>query len=198
MPVEVSAPVQRERDALTRQTTEANIRLEQLKKAYAESPEMRIERDNAELQRLQNDLHRANRVISGSAAARAEEEVLAARIRTAETQVAAARLDVELGHSPAAAVETTIGDQIPRRDHADAVASLVEAGVRPGMVETFLRTGHGDDPGGRSAEEAAAAEWERRLLADPEKRAKFLAKDPTVMREFAYFGMYRADPRREP
>jgi len=126
-----------------------------------------------------------------------EEQTLAARLRVAESQAEAARLDVDMGHSPAVG-ETTVGDQIPQRDHADAVATLVEAGVRPNMVERFLKTGHGDDPGGRSAEEAAAAEWERRLLADPEKRAKFLAKDPTVMREFAYFGMYRADPRREP
>jgi len=197
MPIEISTPVQLERERMAKQADEANIRLEQLKKAYAESPEMQIERGRAALERLQNDAHHLNRIVSGSTAAQNEEQTLAARLRVAESQAEAARLDVDMGHSPAVG-QTTVGDQIPQRDHADAVATLVEAGVRPNMVERFLKTGHGDDPGGRSAEEAAAAEWERRLLTDPEKRAKFLAKDPTVMREFAYYAMYRRDPRHEP
>ena len=43
-----------------------------------------------------------------------------------------------------------------------------------------------------------AAEWERRLMADPEVQKKFLAGDPELLKQFRYFGMYRADRRKEP
>jgi len=63
MPIEISTPVQLERERMAKQADEANIRLEQLKKAYAESPEMQIERGRAALERLQNDAHHLNRIV---------------------------------------------------------------------------------------------------------------------------------------
>jgi len=197
MPIDISIPVQLQRDRQAKEADEANIRLQELQRLYRESPEQRIARDRADLQRLQNDPHHVNKIIGGSNAAQNEEATLAARIRTAESAVEAARLDVDMGHNPAVG-ETTIGDQIPRRDHAGAIASLVEAGVGPNTVETFLRSGHGDAPDGPAAEQKAAKEWEQKLFSDPEMREKFLKKDPEVMRQFAVYGIFRADPRREP
>src|SRR5262249_40530125 len=201
MPIEVSTPVALDRERRAREVDQANIKLAELQRLYRESPEMKIQRDRGELERMQNDPYHVNKVVGGSFAAQNEEAMLAAKIRDAESRQEAERLDVQMGKKPApegTTAEVSFGDQIPRKDHAAAVATLVEHGVRPEMVETFLRTGHGDDAGGVEAEWAGAAEWERRLMNDPEKQKKFLARDPEVMKQFDYFGMYRRDRRREP
>jgi hypothetical protein len=52
MPIEVSLPVQIQRDALLKQSTDANIRLEQLKAAYNSSLDQRLELDRLALERL--------------------------------------------------------------------------------------------------------------------------------------------------
>jgi hypothetical protein len=88
----------------------------------------------------------------------------------------------------------TYEGMLPARDHADAVATLVEHGVRAGLIETFLKTGRGDDPAGRDAEIAAAREWHRRLMADPEKQKKLLAGDPETLRELSAYGVYAEKP----
>lgn len=199
--IPIPTPVQLERDRHTREVDQANIRLEQLKKAYCESPEMKIQADRDALERMRNDPYHLNKTIGGNLAAQNEEAMLVARIRDAESAQEAERLDVAMGKKQpeqGPVVETTFGDQIPRRDHADAIATSLGRGVRPSAVETFHRTGHCDNSDGVEAGYAAAAEWQRRLMADPELQRKFLAKDPTVMREFEYYGMLRRDPRREP
>src|SRR5262249_10039326 len=131
-----------------------------------------------------------------------EEAMLAAKIRDAESAMESARIDAALGKTPAAEqpiAETTFGDQIPQRDHAGAVKDLLDIGVRPQTLEALLKTGHPDaKPDDLEEVQALAKEWERRLLNDAEKQKKFLAKDPEVMKEFAHFGVYRRDRRREP
>jgi len=201
MPIEISTPVQLDRDRRARETDAANIRLEQLKQAYRESPELQIQADRDALQKMQNDLYHVDKIIAGNADAHNREAMLIAKIRDAESRQEAARLDVQMGKKPApegTTAETTFGDQIPRRDHADAIATSIERGVRAATLEAFHRTGHGDDPGGAEVEQAAAKEWERKLMADPELQRKFLARDSEVMKQFEYYGIYRRDPRREP
>jgi lipase chaperone LimK len=48
MAIEVSIPVQTQRDQITKQANDATIKLAELQKAYASSPDMRLERDRAE------------------------------------------------------------------------------------------------------------------------------------------------------
>src|SRR5262249_48340970 len=201
MPIEVSAPVQREREQRAKEADQANIKLAELQRLYRESPEMKIQRDRDALERLKNDPFHMDKVIGGNAHARNEQALLAAKISDAASAEEARRLDIALGKTKPAeqpAARVTYGSQIPAEDHAAAVKSLLDNGVRPEMVETFLRTGHGDDPGGTEVEHAMAAEWERRLMADPEVQKKFLAGDPELLKQFRYFGMYRADRRKEP
>jgi len=64
------------------------------------------------------------------------------------------------------------------------------------LVKNFLLHGRGDDPKGVEEEQRAAAEWQRRLMNDPELQKKLFAKDPKTMREFDAFGVYARDPRR--
>ncbi len=122
--------------------------------------------------------------------------MLVARIRDAESKVAAKHLDLEVSGKVVDpyAGEVTFEGMLPARDHAAAVGDLVEAGVRPALIETFLKSGHGDDPAGRSVEIAAAREWRRRLDSDPEMQRRLLAKDPQIMREFACYGIYAERP----
>jgi hypothetical protein len=196
MPIEISVPVQNQRDAMLKQSNDANIKLAELQKAYNESPEMRIERDRAHLADLRNDPYHLDRVLGGSTKAANEEAMLAARIYDAEARAERERLAMPPAAATAnpAAGEVTYGSQIPARDQADAVSTMLQHGARPSLVETFLKTGRGDDPAGRESEIAAAAEWERRLMADPELQKKFLAKDPQVMEWFESFGIYKAWP----
>jgi hypothetical protein len=196
--MDVSIPVQHQRDQITKAAADATIKLAELQKAYNEDPKLKLERDRAHLADLRNDPYHLNKVLGGSTKAANEEAMLAARIYDAEARAERERLAVPATTTAAnpAAGEVTYGSQIPQRDLADAVSTLVEHGVRPDLVETFLNTGHGDDPQGREREVAAAAEWQRRLLADPELQRRFLARDPVLMREFDCFAVYSADPRR--
>jgi hypothetical protein len=184
-------PAVRDRAALAKQASDANIKLTELQKAYAESPEMRIQRDRAELERLQSDPY----LLARSAR---EIEVLEGRIRQNEAAVAqteAERVDAIIrGEMPIAGAEITVGDQIPRRDLATAVGDIIERGVRPELVKTYLETGRGDDPAGRDAEIAAAREWHRRLMADTELQRRLIAGDAELVKQLAAYGVYAQKP----
>jgi osmotically-inducible protein OsmY len=189
------------RDAMARDASveAANIKFAELQKAYAESPEMKLELDKLRLEQMRNDPHHLGRAIVSEAAAN-EEAMLVARIRDAETQAAADRLAIDADAGKPVdpyAGEVTYEGMLPARDHAAAVADLLDAGARPALVETFMKTGHGDSPYGRDEEIAAARAWRRRLDNDPEMQRRFLAKDPEIMEKFANYGMYAPDPRRE-
>jgi hypothetical protein len=186
-----TTPATRDAAMRAREVEAANIKLEALKAAYRDSPEMRIARDKAELQRLQSDPYTLDR-------SKRDIEVLEGRIAAAQVAVAqteAERVDAIIrGDAPIAGAEITMGDQIPRRDLATAVGDIIERGVRPELVKTYLETGRGDDPAGRKAEIAAAREWHRRLMADPEKQKKLLAGDPETLRELSAYGVYAEKP----
>jgi hypothetical protein len=184
------------RDAIPRQGREADLKLAEMIRQYRDDPAQKLERDRAHLADLRNDPYHLNKVLGGSIKAANEEAMLAARIYDAEARAERERLAMPATAATAnpAAGEVTYGSQIPARDLADAVSTLVEHGVRPDLVETFLNTGHGDDPQGREVEIAAAREWQRRLLADPELQRRFLARDPVLMRQFACFAVYSAGP----
>jgi hypothetical protein len=176
------------RDAIPRQGREADVKLAEMIRQYRESPDQKLELDRLALEKIRNDPFHLNRLVGGSATAEREEQAIVARIRVAEAAAA--------GQAAVPAdVDITYGTQIPRRDLADAVGTLVEHGVRKTFVESFLATGKSDGGEPREYEIAMAREWQRRLMADPELQRKFLAKDPQIMREFDYFAGYAPDPR---
>jgi hypothetical protein len=191
MAIEVSVPVQHQRDVLTKQANDANIRLEQLKAAYRDDPAQKLELDRLALERLRNDPFHLDKMVAGSAAAQREETAIVARIRVAEAAAAGQAAAPDDPNAP----DVTYGQQVSRRDLTDAVATLVEHGNRPTLIESFLATGRSDGGEPRETEIAAAREWQRRLLNDPELQKKFLAKDPEVMRQFDAYGVYAPDPR---
>jgi hypothetical protein len=189
-------PATRDAAMRAREVEAANIKFAELQKQYRESPEMKLELDKLALERMRSDPHHLGMALV-SEATRNEEAMLQARIRDAETQAAANRLNVDADASKSVdpyAGEVTYEGMLPARDHAAAVADLLDAGVRPGLIETFLKTGHGDDPAGRDSEIAAARAWRRRLDSDPEMQRRFLAKDPEIMKQFAAYAMYSERP----
>src|SRR5262245_25542696 len=116
--------------------------------AYHAAPEQRLARDKAELARLQSS--DPSRVPRGPR----DVEVLEARIADAEARQARPVPDTErvkriLNDEPVPppwAAGSTSGSQIPAGDFGGAVADLIIAGVRPGLVESFLEHGRGDHP----------------------------------------------------
>jgi hypothetical protein len=68
MSIDIPANVQRDRAAIENAAAAATIRLEELKRAYADSPEMRFQRDQQYLQRLRNERHHLNRTLTANAA----------------------------------------------------------------------------------------------------------------------------------
>jgi hypothetical protein len=184
-------PATRDRLARDASTAAANAEMARLVTEFRDSPQSRIERDKAELTRLTSNpdlLARSTREI----------EVLEGRIAAntaAVAQTESERVEAIIrGDAPIAGAEVTMGDQIPRCDLASAVGDIIDRGVRPGLVKTYLETGRGDDPAGRDAEIAAAREWHRRLMADPEKQKKLLAGDPVTLRELSAYGVYAEKP----
>lgn len=173
----IPTPAAMSRERIARQSADATAKLAAMTKAYHDAPENRISRDRAELERLRSDEHFNNRKLT-SQAVRDEEAMLVARIADAEAKLESARLDTALAGEKAdpTAGEMTFGQMIPRAALDSAVSTLVQSGARMDLIETFFKTGRGDDPAGVEREHAAAEEWERRLLADPEKQKKFLAK----------------------
>jgi hypothetical protein len=178
-------------ETIARESAAATAQLAEMTKAYHDRPEAKLDRDREALERMRNDPSHLNRRLT-SLDARNEEAFLAARIRDAENQIAADRGRVTLDPKldPAAARRVSYGQQVPIDDFEDAVETLLEHGVRPTLVESFLQHGHGDNTKeDRPFEQDRAEEWLRKLT-------KLLAKDPEIMRQFACYGMHAADPRR--
>jgi len=177
----------------------ADAQMAELTAAYNNHPENKLARDREALERMRNDPHHLNKVLGGSNAAANEENMLAAKIRDAENLLEAAGSSGTAAPEvdPAAARRVSFGQQIPAPDFEDAVDTLLEQGVRPTLVGSFLMHGHGDNPNeSREFEQERAEEWLRNLMSDPEKQRKLLARDPETLRQFAAYGMYAADPRR--
>jgi len=184
MPTEVEPAVQVQRDALTRQAADATIKLQELERAYRESPEMRLERDRASLEILQSDPHYLDRSLVNAQVGR-EAEVLEGRIRQAEASTTlvpmtdAERVDAALMGDPIVGPSTSYGQQIPARDFADAIQADIALGLRPELVRTFYATGKSDDPQGH----IYAEEWFRRYNASPEMQRLDREGDPTIRRQ---------------
>jgi hypothetical protein len=196
-------PATRDRAALAADKAAGDAAMARLVEEYHSSPEQRIARDRAEKQRLESDPYTLDK-------SRREIEVLEGRIREAEARSISnpelAMTDAELVDAVLAgepvpmpwSAGSTVDPQVPAGDFVGAVAALIEQGARPTLVKSFFEKGRGDHPGEtREFEEWCAGEWERRLLADPELQRKFLARDPELMGQFAAYGVYARDPRRE-
>jgi hypothetical protein len=194
MPIEISTKVQNDRDQAAKQVNDANAQFEKLKADFQSSPERQLERDREYLQKLRSDPDFLNKKIGGSTAARDEEQSVISRIAVAESRAEAARLDAAIAGEKIdlpGMIETTVNGQLPMREMIAAVEPLVEHGVRTEMLKNFLAKGVSGGPDDRATEIAAAREWERRLLADPELQKRFLSgTDPELRRQFDCFGIY--------
>jgi hypothetical protein len=207
MGINIETPVQIDRDRAAKQVADANAKFAELQEAYNNSPEQKLERDRAALAAMENDPFHLGKKLAGSATAAANEQALRSRIAVAEAAIAAVpqtdmeRIDAVLaGKADVSMSEVTTDPQIPMRDFASGYGDILARGVRPETIKAFEATGYADDPVGEGQEfqAAMAAEWERRLLADPELQRRFLAKDPELMRQFEYYGIYAQDPRKIP
>jgi len=202
MPIELSVPVQLDRDRIAKQADEANIRLQELQRLYRESPDQKIERDNAALERLRSDPHYLGRSLV-DANVRREAEVLEGRIQQAKQVEAstpvvmtdAQRVDqIASGKPLNMQDQTTVDGQLTNRDFAGAVADLLEGGVRVDLALGYLEHGRSDDPRGHEF----AAEWFRQLEHDPELQQKLLRGDPEIRRRFLVASMYMAGRHDQP
>jgi hypothetical protein len=110
--------------------------------------------------------------------------------RTAE-QTEAQRIDAIMRGESVAGAEVTTGSQIPRRELASAMVDLVESGLRPGLVQTFVETGHSDlNPKDRALEIELAEKWHKKLLSDPEMQKKLLAGDEEMKSQLLAYSIY--------
>jgi hypothetical protein len=184
-------PATRDRDALTKQAADANIRLEELKAEYASNPEQRISRDKAELSRLESDpyhVHNSAREI----------EVIRSRIAQTETEATTAvaalvlsdaqRIDAVLDGKDLLGPGTTTEGQIPAEDFADAIREDIALGLNPQLLKSFHATGKSHDRLGH----VVAKYWLDMFNADVEMRRKFVAGDPKMNRRFRAAHMYLA------
>jgi hypothetical protein len=198
MGIEIQTPVQIAREQQAKQVSDANARLAELKQAYETSPEMRLQGDREQLQKLQSDPFHLNKKIGGSTAAQAEEQALVSRIAVAESRAEAARVAAAVAGEPIdlpGMIETTVNGQLPMRELISAVEPLLDRGVRPELLKSFLQHGRGDHPQEtREVEIAAAKVWRQKLESDPVMQAKLLASDPEILRQLACYGGYAAAP----
>jgi hypothetical protein len=177
---------------IEQQAAAATAKLAEMTEAYKNSPEQVAARERAELDRLQNDPNFLGRPGAARDVQNMETRV-AALERTAE-QTDAQRADAIRRGENVAGAETTVGDQIPRRDLAGAMINLVERGVQPELVERYLATGNSSDKEDRANEIWAANEWHRQLLADPTKQARLMAGDPELLKQLTAYGILAAAP----
>src|SRR5262249_11083491 len=190
---EVEPAVQVQRDALTKQAADATIKLQELERAYRESPEMRLERDRAALEKLQSDAYYLDRSLV-NAQARREAEVLEGRIRQAEASTPlvpmtdAERVDAALMGDPIAGPSTSFGQQIPAQDFAGVVQADIALGLRPELVKAFYSTGKSDDPQGH----VYAEEWFRIYNSNPEWQRLHREGDPIICMRHKAASMYLA------
>jgi hypothetical protein len=177
-------------DKIAEAAAAATEKLARMTEEYRNSPEQVAARERAELERLRNDPN-----FLGRPGAARDEQAMQTRIaaleRTAE-QTEKQRIDAILRGENVAGPETTVADQVPRKDLANAMVDLVERGVRPELLNTYLETGHSDlDQKDRPAEIAAAEKWEKDLMRNPEKQRKLLDGDPQILKELAAFAIYK-------
>jgi hypothetical protein len=193
----VETPVRIAREQAAKQVSDATAKLAELQAAYDQSPERQLDRDRDALEKLRSDPFHLNKKIGGSAAAQAEEQSLLSRIAVAESRAEAARLDAVIAGEKIdlpGMIETTVNGQLPMKEFVAAVEPLLERGVRPGLLKSFLEHGRGDAQESREVEIEAAKMWKQKLENDPEMQAKLLARDPEILRQLACYGMYCAAP----
>src|SRR5262249_38662660 len=128
---------------------------------------MRIQRDRAELERLQSDPYH----VGGGNAAQNQEAALRARIRVAEGEAAEVqRLSRAEEKDPTATIETTMNDQLPAREMIAAVDDLRALGLNDKCISEALN-GIRERPAiiaeakERLAAQLSDAEWVRKLNA---------------------------------
>jgi hypothetical protein len=183
---DVSIPVQHQRDQIAKQAADASIQLEQLKAAYASSPEMKLAADRAELNRLQSDPYTLDHH-------RRSIQVLSDRIAAAEAagsgpSTDADRVDRALTGVPVTGPSATFGDQIPEADFSSAVQDDIAAGVKPELIKSYLSTGRSDDPLGH----VAAQFWLDLFERDAGMQRRYQDGDPVMRRRFKTAQYYLA------
>ncbi len=181
MSIEISTPVQRDRDQITRQAADATIKLAELQKAYASSPEHKLARDRDRLAELQSDPYHLNRLVAGSAAARAEEQALRSNIAVIESQLESTRQDAALRGEKIdlpALIETTREGVLPQREMLTAVTDLRDLGLNDACIDEAIN-------GARNPPAIIAAAKERleARLSDAEWVRKLAAGDRATRRE---------------
>jgi hypothetical protein len=183
---DVSIPVQHQRDQITKQAADATIKLAELQRAYETSPDMRLERDRAELAKLQSDPYSMDHH-------RRSIQVLEGRIAAAEAagsgpSTDAERVDRALTGTPVTGPSVTFGDQIPEADFSSAVQDDIAAGVNPDLIRTYLSTGKSTDPMGH----VAAKWWLDLFERDAGMQRRYQDGDPVMRRRFKTAQYYLA------
>jgi hypothetical protein len=157
-------------------------KLAELTAAYEASPQVRLDRAKAELQRLENDPFHANRALTDPAE-QMNRTKLRGQIAVAEQDMAkvlANQLDpVDLaivGAIPDGWTESGPGAWL--RDQVDAVPTLRDAGLSDEAIRQVL-----SDQKVSRREHDAVAKLHKRKMADPAWCARLLANDHETVRE---------------
>jgi hypothetical protein len=163
----------------------ANAQFNRMVTEFRDSPGQRLERDRAELQRLQDDPFFQDKLVSGNQVAKDNLTAVRARIATAEREIAKLtaldRIDAAFqgDPSPDSLVDTKTGDDLGRQDLRTVVTDGAQKGISKPIVQEQLLPNN-NDPRVR----LAARQKLEELSTDPEWQKKLDRGDKATVDQF--------------
>jgi hypothetical protein len=166
----------------------ADQQMAELIEQFHSSPEQRLARDRAEIERLQNDPYFMNKRVAGDAGAEAQETALQARIAIAEAEVAKLHGPNRIEHAL-----TTDPATDPLSDSTDGSASELPMRALRSQIEEFRSLGLTDaginaavNGGKETRASIADAKWiYDELMADEMWVAKLTAGNREARKQLA-------------
>jgi hypothetical protein len=170
-------------EQIDREAAAATAQLAQMKTDYEASPERQLERDRAELSRLESDPDHLNRQLT-SEAARRDVAAVRARIAVAEAATPVVRTDAERlgdilsGKAEVPLIETTVDGQLTTHATMTAVADLRALGLSDATIHEAVN-------GGKYAPHVIrwATQLYQEAMSDPTWVSKYLAGDKAARRD---------------
>jgi hypothetical protein len=167
----------------------ADVKMAEPIASYRNSPEGKLRQDKEALARMQQGHFRHD---NAATEARLERQIAAGERAAAQASMPAVLTDAQRIDRIVAGVplptgpEVTSEGQLSTADFNAAVADLLDRGVRPELVATFLATGRSDAERGHEI----AQRWFKRLETDTEMQKKLLAGDSELNRELTAASIY--------
>jgi hypothetical protein len=186
----------RDRAAIEKSAADADQALARMTVEFRDGPAQRLERDRAQLQRLQDDPFFQDKLASGHEGAKAQLTTVNARIATASEEVAKLhavdRIEAAFNGDPAKdlLVDSTVNGELPMRALRTVVADGKEKNIPTPIVQEQLLENRNPP--------LVKAEARRRLeqlSTDPEWQKKIGSNDAATWDEFLKLSLVaRAGP----